>query len=420
MPADLPRTIGRYQVERLLGAGAMGNVYLGRDPELDRLVALKTVRYASISHDSLDTFLERFKNEARAAAKLHQRSIVQVYDVGEDAEVGPYLVFEYVPGSTLKQILKARGPLSPEAVCLLADEVADALAAAHHHKIIHRDLKPDNLLVTEDGHTKLADFGVARLPNADLTREGQFLGTPCYAAPETLRQGLYGPETDLFSMATVLYEAVTGVRAFPGDDAVAVAHKVIHDVPDRPSVVGRGMRVPKEVDAVFRRALEKDPRDRFATPHDLARALRAAYEDAGMLEHHGPPSSGFPLPNREPSQKIVIPPSTADTGARSLATVAVAVGTLVVGIALVIAFNRAEDMPSSPDGGLVAPTHETQMPRRRPTRLRSSRRDAGFAGPTVSPTPIAPPPSAGAVPSVSPEPSTLEPAPSTPTPLPSP
>ena len=244
MDASIPKQIGRYAVDRLLGSGAMGHVFLGRDPELDRPVAIKTVRDLKMDEEAMGTFLERFRNEARAAARLHHPHIVQVYDVGEDADAGPYLVFEYVAGSTLKQALRARGPLAPEPLCRLADELAEAIELAHQHGIIHRDIKPDNVLLSPAGSAKLADFGVARVPNAALTREGQFLGTPCYAAPETLDRGEYGPKTDVFSFAAMLYELISGARAFPGSDAVAVAHKVLHDEARPLREVSRSERCP--------------------------------------------------------------------------------------------------------------------------------------------------------------------------------
>lgn len=282
--SDLPRSIGRYTIDRLIGSGAMGNVFLGRDPELDRAVAIKTVRDQGLGRDALEMFLTRFKNEARAAARLSHPSIVSVYDVGEDPEVGPYLVFEYVAGSTLKEVLASRGALDVADVVLLADNVARAIDTAHAAGVIHRDIKPDNLLVTSEGQTKLADFGVARVPNAALTREGQFLGTPCYAAPETLSGGVYGPSSDIFSFAAVLYEAVSGIRAFPGDDALSVAQKVIHDSPRSPGQVARGITIPAEVDAVIMRGLSKDPATRTKTASELAKALRSAYVASGLLD----------------------------------------------------------------------------------------------------------------------------------------
>jgi serine/threonine-protein kinase len=274
--SSLPDKIGRYPVLRLLGRGAMGSVYLARDTELDRDVAIKTVRLPEGLAEQ-ESFLVRFRNEAKAVGRLRHRSIVSVHDVGNDPESGPYLVFEYIEGATLKEILRSRGPLSPEQTVALAEQVGDALDAAHRAKIIHRDIKPDNLLVGKDGVVHLADFGVARVPDAALTTEGQFLGTPCYGAPETLRGREAGPLSDQFSFAAVLYEAVSGTRAFPGSDAVAVAHAVIHDEPK--PLTG----APSEVDEVISRALSKQPEQRFERIAELVRALRLAYTRAGLL-----------------------------------------------------------------------------------------------------------------------------------------
>ncbi len=352
MDDGIPKKIGRYTVDRLLGSGAMGFVFLGRDPELDRAVAIKTVRDLNMDAESLKLFLERFRNEARAAAKLHHPNIVQVYDVGDDEELGPYLVFEYVAGSTLKQILRSRGALDPVGVVRLAEEVGDALTLAHESEIIHRDIKPDNLLMTPDGQTKLADFGVARIPNAALTREGQFLGTPCYAAPETLKQGKYGIRSDLFSFAAVLYEAAAGARAFPGDDAVAVAHKVIHDEP-KPvrQVADEPALVPPEVEAVIMNGLSKDPAKRASSAAELAAALRDAYLAAGLVdadEVARPASRRIPLPAEAPS-------GGSRAGTVLLLVLALSV---LVGVGLIFAVENDDDPvvlamdAGVPDGGL--------------------------------------------------------------------
>jgi len=275
---ELPQQIGRYRIERLLGSGSMGNVYLGRDADLDRLVAIKTLRDLALDAEMRDVFLSRFQNEARAAARLHHPNIVQIFDVGDDPRLGPYLVFEYVHGHTLKQELRKGGPLSRDKLLELAQHVADALATAHVAGVIHRDLKPENLLITDNGQVKLADFGIARVPNADLTREGQFLGTPCYAAPETLRSGEYSEQSDLFSFGAVIYEAACGERAFPGTEAMAVAHKVMNSDPVPPSEANRGATIPTAVDAAILRALRKNPSDRYASARTFVSALREAYD----------------------------------------------------------------------------------------------------------------------------------------------
>lgn len=275
---SLPQRIGRYRIERILGSGSMGNVYLGHDADLDRPVAIKTLRDLALDEEMREVFLGRFQNEARAAARLQHPNIVQIFDVGDDPAVGPYLVFELVDGHTLKQALRRGGALGREELLDLAQQVADALATAHVAGVIHRDLKPENLLITDDGQVKLADFGIARVPNADLTREGQFLGTPCYAAPETLRNGEYSEQSDLFSFGAVIYEAACGERAFPGHEAVAVAHKVMNSDPLPPSEVNRDAGIPAAVDAAILRALRKEPSERYASARTFVTALRRAYD----------------------------------------------------------------------------------------------------------------------------------------------
>ncbi len=354
METGTPKKIGRYAVDRLLGSGAMGFVYLGRDADLDRPVAIKTIRDLSLSDDARQTFLERFRNEARAAARLAHNGIVQVYDVGEDEAVGPYLVFEYVPGSTLKQILQSRGPLDPDEVVDLAEQVAAAVDTAHEAGIIHRDIKPDNLLLTADGRAKLADFGIARLPNADLTREGQFLGTPCYAAPETLQQGRYSARSDIFSLAAVLYEAAAGTRAFPGDEAIAVASKVIHDTPPAPSDVARGAPIPAEVDAVIMGALSKTPEGRPASAEQLAREVRRAYAEASAID---PVAGGE---NRGPRIRVTPPPPEAPpspTRNRSLGFALAAGAAVLIGVVAIFALAppgvSQKDDGDTDSGGVV-------------------------------------------------------------------
>lgn len=336
----VPEKIGRYEVDRLLGQGAMGYVYLGRDPQLDRPVAIKTVRHLDLEEQRLEAFLERFRNEARAAARLAHPAIVAVYDVGEDAELGPFLVFEYVAGSTLKQILRGRGPLAPDAAVKLGRQVAAAIDTAHAAGVIHRDIKPDNILVSATGDAKLADFGIARLPDAALTKEGQFLGTPCYAAPETLEAGRYGVHSDLFSFAAVLYEAVTAERAFPGDDAISVAHAVVHDEPAPPSEVAPELRVPREVDRVVMRGLSKDPSARYGSAMELVDALAAAYVASGVLD-------------RDPTgaQVLAATPPPAPGRHAGWAFALVVLGLAAVGVAFVgVFFGEEADAGPSPEG----------------------------------------------------------------------
>lgn len=389
MSAQTPSSIGRYTIDRLLGQGAMGLVYLGRDPHLERKVAIKTVRALDLDEERTRSFLERFRNEARAAARLSHPSIVAVHDVGEQEGVGPYLVLEYVPGTTLKHVVRSRGGLPWPELLSFARQLAGALDAAHAAGILHRDVKPDNVLVTEDGRAKLADFGVARVPDAALTKEGQFLGTPCYAAPETLSSARYSTRSDQFSFAAVLYELVCGERAFPGDDALSVAHSVIHDVPPPPGECTE-RSVPRGIDAVVMRGLAKDPAARFESATELVDALEHVLVEHALVE---PPSVGKPAPR-------------TSSGARSgpwLAVLAVGllVGTgLVFGLGELPAFGFAVPIP---DGG-VTDADGGAVPRGRASPIRVEEPvevDAGLPSRDVAADagrPDSGPPDAGAAP----------------------
>jgi serine/threonine-protein kinase len=275
----MPASIGRYQVSRLLGEGAMGRVYLATDPELDRQVAIKVLRLDAAGN-ARDAYIARFRNEARAAARMQHANVVALHDTGIDPTVGPFLVYEYVPGQTLRARMN-EGKLDARAVVALARGVAAALDAMHAAGIIHRDIKPDNILIAPDGAVKVTDFGIARVSQVQLTREGQFLGTPAYAAPEAITRGVYTARGDQFSLAAVLYEALCGIRPFPGDDAVAVSYAVANDQQPPPSKWVK--ELPPLVDACFARALSKKPNERFLSAGEFAATLAAAFRGSAQV-----------------------------------------------------------------------------------------------------------------------------------------
>src|SRR5262245_31946595 len=252
--------IGRYEVESLIGKGAMGVVFLARDPHLGRQVAVKTIEFPEgISEEMAQQFEERLLREAHAAAALSHPNIVTVHDVGVDpARHFPYIVMEYVPGSSLKDLLDGRHRLSPDLALRFGDALADALIAAHRAGIIHRDIKPANILVRNtDGIVKIADFGVARLAASELTRTGAMVGSPAYMSPEQIRGGAVDARSDLFSLAVVLYEALTARRPFSGEDLAAVLYAVAHEAPEPVTRLIR--ELPQGLDAFFAKALSKDP-----------------------------------------------------------------------------------------------------------------------------------------------------------------
>ncbi|HEV8551027.1 MAG TPA: serine/threonine-protein kinase, partial [Polyangiaceae bacterium] len=257
----LPPRIGRYRIERLLGRGAMGRVLLAKDLVLDRDVAVKLLRDdLAIEPEQRHALIDRMRHEAKACARVSHPNIVALFDMGEDPSIGLYLVFEYAAGTTLKERL-ARGPLPAEFVARIAREIGSALSTAHASGVLHRDIKPENIILTEHG-SKVADFGIARVPNSTLTRDGGLLGTPAYSAPECITHGEFSPHSDQFSLAATLYEALSQKRAFPGDDAVTVANRIQSE---EPPPIAQSLSLDPHVDGVLERALSKDPEARFAS-----------------------------------------------------------------------------------------------------------------------------------------------------------
>lgn len=269
---EVPKLIGRYEVLRLIGEGAMGRVFCAHDPVLGRDVAVKLLRDdLAVPRDVREGLLARMRNEARAAARVAHPNLVTLHDMGEDPQVGLYLVFEYVEGPTLKQRL-LEGPLPPADTARLARELGSALTCAHDEGILHRDVKPENVILSRTGG-KIADFGIARIPNSTLTHAGGLMGTPAYSAPETFGGKNFSPASDQFSLAALLYEALRGERAFPGDDAVEVAARIANDTPER---FAADRNLPLEVDEVLIRALSRSPLDRFPSCEALGELLADA------------------------------------------------------------------------------------------------------------------------------------------------
>lgn len=250
----------------------MGVVLLAHDPTLDRNVALKFLRPdLKLTAEEREALMTRMRHEARAMARISHPGIVSLFDMGEQDGVGVYLVFELADGPTLEETLR-RGKLDPVGIAGLAQDLGAALTAAHKAGIVHRDIKPANIILTEFG-ARVADFGVARLPESTLTRAGAKVGTPAYSAPESIRHGSHSAATDQFSMAATLYEAMSGRRAFPGDEAVAVARKIETETPFG---IAQGLGLSPSVDRVLLRGMSQSAGDRYATCHALGEALSRA------------------------------------------------------------------------------------------------------------------------------------------------
>jgi serine/threonine-protein kinase len=265
--------LGRYEILEELGHGAMGTVYRARDPEIDRIVALKTVRVIGATPEQEAEYRRRFFREAQSAGKLSHRGIVTIYDVGEDkATQTPYIVMEYIEGHTLESFLTDPALPSPSlaASLKLIQQVAEALDYAHTHEIVHRDIKPANILVTPDGQPKITDFGIAKLRKSEFTVPGQILGTLAYLAPEQLKGIPVDGRADLFSLGVVLYWMLTGRKPFEGDTSTIV-YQVACVEP--PPVTDLNPEIPPEVNRVVSRSLAKDPALRYQRGMEFAEDL---------------------------------------------------------------------------------------------------------------------------------------------------
>jgi serine/threonine-protein kinase len=267
--------LGRYDIIRVLGKGAMGVVYEGRDPNLDRVVAIKTIRVQTLTPEAALEYEGRFRTEARSAARLHHPNIVSVFDSGQDGGIA-YLVMEFIQGEDLKQHLECGARFSVRSSIVMLHELLMALDHAHRQNVVHRDIKPANMMMEVTGRIKLTDFGVARIQEPDetnLTQVGGAVGTPKYMSPEQAK-GLRGDSrSDVFSAAVVLYELLTGTLPFTGENQFIVIHQIVSHEPTPPSRLNP--EVPPELDEVIARAMAKNPDERFATARDFAVALRA-------------------------------------------------------------------------------------------------------------------------------------------------
>jgi len=272
---------GRYRILRKLGSGGMANVYLAEDEDLGRRVAIKILndRYASD-----ESFIERFRREAKSAASLSHPNIVSIYDRGE-AEGTYYIAMEVIEGRSLKELILTRGALPVHQAVAYARQLLEALRFAHRHGIIHRDIKPHNVLVSadergksQDSRLKVTDFGIARHGASQMTEAGSIMGTAQYLSPEQARGAPVTAASDLYSAGIVLYEMLTGKVPFGGESAIEIAMKHVNELPRPPSQLRS--EIPPELDQIVLRALAKEPEDRYQTAEDFIEDLERV--EAGL------------------------------------------------------------------------------------------------------------------------------------------
>ena len=282
----------RYRVQSHLADGGMASVYVAVDQRLERDVALKIMR-ADLARD--ENFVSRFRREARSAARLSHPNVVGVFDQGTDQTGLVFLAMELVPGRTLRELVHERGALTARESLEVIEPVLQALEAAHRAGIVHRDIKPENVLLREDGEIKVADFGLARAVTTDTVtvHTDVLLGTAAYLSPEQVERGIADPRSDVYSAGLLLYEMLTGVKAFPGDSPIQVAYQHVHGQVPAPS--GRIASVPAELDALVALATARDPDDRPTDAGDLLTQVRRSREALADDDLDRPPA---PAPAR--------------------------------------------------------------------------------------------------------------------------
>jgi serine/threonine-protein kinase len=284
---NIPKSLGRYEIRTVIGRGMMGVVYEAVDPALGRTVALKTIQLAfGISEPERQVFEERFFTEARLAAGLSHPNIVVVHDVGWDEPTGtPFMALEFLHGETLSERLDGEQPMDWRPSLRIAARVAEALHVAHQAGVVHRDIKPANIMLLPSGEPKIMDFGIAKAPTSQLTAAGDVFGTPSYMSPEQATGTDLDGRSDIFSLGTILYQMLTGRRAFDAPNVPAIMARVTHEAPESPLALEPGL--PADVERLMARCLAKSPDQRYRDGRSLAEDLEDILAGAPLRERPG-------------------------------------------------------------------------------------------------------------------------------------
>ena len=413
MPA--PQRLGKYRILRKLGAGAMGIVYEGFDPLIERSVALKVIRQDGLGNAEASELRARLRREAQAAGRLAHPGIVAVYEYGEDdSGQGAFIAMEMVRGRELKTVLDEGRRFSAAEAVRVMRAVLAALQHAHERGVVHRDIKPSNVFLQDDGEIKVADFGVARIESSDLTQTGAMIGTPSYMSPEQLLGQPVDGRSDLFSCGVVLYQLLTGEKPFTGS-VTTVMHKLLHEPAAPPSTLDTSL-IPRW-DAVMERALAKQPAARYQSAAEFSRAIVQALDE--MPGHDDStvimpaPRATAPTPPKGPAEEArrspaapppTSAPRTAATSASTAPSARKPTTVIATAVAAVLATTAGawwllRDGSSSPAPLAQAPTPTASAP--------ASPVAAATADPAPAAIPAVPPAPPPAVAAPAPAPSTI-------------
>jgi len=271
-------TIGRYEIQKELGRGAMGVVYLGKDPKINRLVAIKTVRFEEVDPDLLDETKKRFFREAEAAGTLSHPNIVTIYDVGEEEDLA-YVAMELLEGSDLTPYIKKDKLLAVKDLLKIIGSVAEGLAFAHEKGIVHRDIKPANIMLLKDGTVKIADFGIARITTSSATQTGTVLGTPSYMSPEQVAGQKVDGRSDLFSLGVAMYELLCGKKPFTGESIAALMYAIANKPPVLITEIDPN--IPQCCAYIAHRLMTKDLTKRYQNAREVVEHVKMCLHKIG-------------------------------------------------------------------------------------------------------------------------------------------